>query len=58
MSNSSGLKLSPAGSTFPYGVDPNDENIRLAPTACSNEELESAMELFVTCVVLANLRGS
>jgi|TARA_B100001245_G_scaffold236551_1_gene228245 DNA-binding transcriptional MocR family regulator len=58
LSNSSGLKLSPAGSTFPYGVDPNDENIRLAPTACSNEELESAMELFVTCVVLANLRGS
>ena len=58
LSNSAGLKLSPAGSTFPYGVDPNDENIRLAPTACSNEELEMAMEIFVTCVVLATLRES
>ena len=56
LANTAGLKLSPAGSTFPYGVDPNDENIRIAPTACSNTELELAMELFVTCVVLATLR--
>ena len=58
LANLAGLKLTPAGSTFPYGVDPNDENIRLAPTACSNEELELAMELFVACVTLASLKNA
>ena len=56
LASSVGLKLSPAGSTFPYGVDPNDENIRIAPTACSNENLELAMEIFVICVALATFR--
>ena len=55
LSEEAGLKLTPAGSTFPYGVDPKDENIRLAPTACTLEELEKAMEIFVVCVSLANL---
>jgi DNA-binding transcriptional MocR family regulator len=53
-----GLKLTPPGATFPYGVDPKDDNIRLAPTACSIEELEQAMEVFVCCVALATLRRS
>ncbi len=52
-----GLKITPAGSTYPYGVDPKDENIRLAPSACSVDELEEAMEIFVTCVSLATLKG-
>ena len=56
LANLAGLKLTPAGSTFPYGVDPNDENIRLAPTACTNEELEQAMELFNICVTFATLK--
>ena len=56
LANLAGLKLTPAGSTFPYGVDPNDENIRLAPTACTNEELEQAMELFIICVAFATLK--
>ena len=56
LANLAGLKLTPAGSTFPYGVDPNDENIRLAPTACTNEELEQAMELFIVCVAFATLK--
>ena len=51
-----GLKLTPAGSTYPYGVDPLDQNIRLAPTACSVHELEEAMEMFITCVALATLQ--
>jgi DNA-binding transcriptional MocR family regulator len=51
-----GLKLTPPGATFPYGVDPKDDNIRLAPTACSIEELEQAMEVFVCCVALTTLR--
>ncbi len=48
-----GLKLTPAGSTHPYGVDPEDQYIRVAPTACSIEELDSAMEIFVCCLGLA-----
>jgi len=51
-----GLKLTPAGATFPYGVDPKDNIIRLAPTACSIEELDQAMEAFICCVALATLR--
>ena len=51
-----GLKLTPAGATFPYGVDPKDEIIRIAPTACSTEELEKAMEIFNICVALATLK--
>ena len=48
-----GLKLTPAGLTHPYGVDPDDEYIRIAPTACSIEELDSAMEILVCCLGLA-----
>jgi len=48
-----GLKLTPAGATFPYGRDPDDSNLRIAPTFASLDELESAMELFTLCVKLA-----
>ena len=48
-----GLKLTPAGSTHPYSVDPEDQYIRIAPTACSIEELDSAMEILVCCLGLA-----
>ena len=51
-----GLKLTPAGATFPYGVDPKDNIIRLAPTACNIKELDQAMEIFICCVALATLR--
>ena len=47
-----GLKLTPAGSTHPYGVDEEDKYIRIAPTACSLEELDLAMEVFQCCVGL------
>ena len=42
-----------AGATFPYGNDPQDSNIRVAPTYPPVEELEKAMELFCLSTRLA-----
>ena len=50
-----GVTLTPAGAAFPYGNDPSDSNIRLAPTYPPINELESAMELFCICVRLATI---
>lgn len=48
-----GVKLTPAGSTWPGGVDPEDRNLRLAPTLPPLERIEQAMEVFCACVALA-----
>jgi aspartate/methionine/tyrosine aminotransferase len=53
-----GVKLTPAGATFPYGEDPADSNIRLAPTFATEQAVKSAMEAFVLCVRLATIRQS
>ncbi len=48
-----GVILTDAGATFPYSADPNDSNIRIAPTFPPEEELTQAMELLCICVQLA-----
>ncbi len=50
-----GVILTEAGATFPYGIDPNDSNIRIAPTLPSPEELATAMEGFCICLRMAAL---
>ena len=50
-----GVKFTPAGSTWPYGRDPQDSNIRIAPSFASAEEIEPAARLFTICVRLATL---
>lgn len=52
-----GVKLTPAGATFPYGLDPEDRNIRLSPTVPGVEELDKAMQVFTVCVKLASVRA-
>ncbi|MDN3638881.1 aminotransferase class I/II-fold pyridoxal phosphate-dependent enzyme [Simiduia curdlanivorans] len=51
-----GVKLTPAGATFPYGKDPQDCNIRIAPSVPTVQEVIGAMEVFVTCVKLVAVR--
>ncbi len=55
MAAQAGVTLTPAGSTYPYGRDLRDRNIRLAPTYPSLEELKSAIEVLCICVQLASI---
>lgn len=51
-----GVKLTPAGATWPYGADPADTNIRIAPTYPSLAELGQALDVFVVAVKLVSAR--
>jgi DNA-binding transcriptional MocR family regulator len=53
LAKEAGIALTPAGSSFPYGKDPKDQNIRLAPSFPTIEELKVAMDGVATCVLLA-----
>ena len=55
LAKEAGVEMTPAGATFPYGLDPQDRNIRIAPSLPPLEELEQAMEVFCTCLKLAAL---
>jgi len=51
-----GVKLTPAGASFPYGRDPRDRNIRIAPSFPATEEIRTAMEVVAVCVQLASCK--
>lgn len=53
-----GVKLTPAGSTWPYRKDPANTNIRLAPSFPSLAEIDEAMQVFTLCVELATLEAA
>jgi DNA-binding transcriptional MocR family regulator len=56
LAGEAGVKLTPAGATFPYGHDPQDRNIRIAPTVPTIDQVNKAMAVFVLCVKLASVR--
>ena len=49
------MVLTDAGATYPYGKDPADSNIRIAPSFPTPEEMVEATKLFVLCVKLASV---
>ena len=48
-----GVVMTKAGATYPYGIDPEDSNLRVAPSFVSLDELSQAMDVFCTCIKLA-----
>ncbi len=50
-----GMVMTGAGATYPYGIDPKDSNIRIAPSYPTLEEMKEAAKLFVLCVKLVSV---
>jgi len=56
LADAAGVKLTAAGATFPYGKDPRDRNIRIAPSMPPLSQVKSAMEVVTVCVLLASIK--
>ncbi len=56
LADEAGVKLTGAGATFPYGKDPRDRNIRIAPSLPPLAQVEQAMQVVAACVELASAR--
>ncbi len=56
LAGEAGVKLTPAGATYPYKNDPENKNIRLAPTYPSVDDIKKAIEVFIICVKLASVQ--
>lgn len=56
MAAEAGVTLTKAGATFPYGKDPRNRNIRVAPTFPSIEELETAIDVLCLCIQLVSIQ--
>ena len=52
-----GVKLTPAGATFPYGEDPLGRNIRLAPSFPSVEDVRRSAEILADAIVVASAKA-
>lgn len=57
LAKEAGVTMTGAGATWPYGKDPKDSNIRIAPTYPTLEELDKAIHLFCLCVKLAGVES-
>lgn len=56
LASEAGVVMTPAGATFPYGKDPLDRNIRIAPTMPPLSELKKAMELLCICIQIVSIK--
>ncbi|WP_437965279.1 aminotransferase class I/II-fold pyridoxal phosphate-dependent enzyme [Sorangium sp. So ce260] len=56
LANKAGVKLTGAGATSPYGRDPRDRNIRIAPSLPPLDQIRVAMDVVAVCVQLASVR--
>jgi DNA-binding transcriptional MocR family regulator len=56
LADAAGVKLTAAGATFPYGKDPRDRNIRVAPSMPPLAQVRAAMDVVTVCVLLASLK--
>ena len=56
MASEAGVKLTPAGATYPLGQDPRDRNIRIAPTFASLEDVAAAVEVLAVCTQIVTLQ--
>jgi DNA-binding transcriptional MocR family regulator len=58
VADEAGVKLTGAGATFPYGRDPRDRNIRIAPSLPPLQQVELAMQVVAICVELVSARAA